>query len=427
MLVQGRQRGDPKLVLGYWGDVVSSPFWGLGTFANVPAEKDVGPTAHRCASGLFDVNNRHSGSEQFRHNCAQVAVLNVMAWLWELENGRPYAMRVAHDIYSGLGGELDSEVDVSVSLPPERRLDLRAASVAAGAVARARHVASAFERMRLVPMGGNLEHDLRLSRFRETFDGVVVGCRGVQLMESANLRHAMKPRGFAVVESARNLPVFGQAQKDEFDRRALDLLGRAGFVMRGSERSFGTDKYGIGSISDVRSKERRERDAAEALAALREDEGLRDGWGDHAEGLSYARRIRRWDAKRGDNPRPECLVFEWDASLAEERRVSLASGPAGEALRTMMLETPAERERREEDERLERRKVLAREIPDETPPETTHTFLGAGSAWSRGGYGKRVTRFPAESDAPSGDGASSDTANDVPSDDVIGDAIALLD
>ena len=49
------------------------------------------------------MQNKGTGTEQNRHHCVEVAVYNMLAYLWEIETGTTYSMSKAHDIYSGLG------------------------------------------------------------------------------------------------------------------------------------------------------------------------------------------------------------------------------------------------------------------------------------------------------------------------------------
>lgn len=98
----GKERGMSKMVRGYWGDIVVSPYHSLGTHATDIQEGVAGAAAARRLCQLFDVNARHMGSEQFRHTCEEISVYNVLAWLHEVETGDPYAMRRDHDVYSGI-------------------------------------------------------------------------------------------------------------------------------------------------------------------------------------------------------------------------------------------------------------------------------------------------------------------------------------
>lgn len=48
---------------------------------------------------------QNSGSEQHRHNTVEVALHNIISYLWELETGLVYKMSKIHDVFSGLGAE----------------------------------------------------------------------------------------------------------------------------------------------------------------------------------------------------------------------------------------------------------------------------------------------------------------------------------
>ena len=61
------------------------------------------PNKH--AAGLFEIYNKDSGSEQHRHHAVEVAVHNVLSYLYEIESGGIYKMQRQHKVYSGLGGK----------------------------------------------------------------------------------------------------------------------------------------------------------------------------------------------------------------------------------------------------------------------------------------------------------------------------------
>ena len=72
----GRDRGMCKDVKGYWLDIVNSPYISHGL------EVD---SQHAFAESLFKVVNRGTGAEQYRHNAVEVAMYNLMDFMWELE------------------------------------------------------------------------------------------------------------------------------------------------------------------------------------------------------------------------------------------------------------------------------------------------------------------------------------------------------
>lgn len=76
MSKSGRDRGISKDVKGYWLDIINSPYVSHGL------EVD---SQHAFAESLFDVLNRGTGAEQYRHNAVEVAMYNLMDFMWELE------------------------------------------------------------------------------------------------------------------------------------------------------------------------------------------------------------------------------------------------------------------------------------------------------------------------------------------------------
>lgn len=384
----------------------------------------MGGAASRNAASLFKINNRNAGSEQFRHNAAEVAVLAVVSMLSEIETGTRYRMTTPHDIYSGLGeeavpaaaaasdgGEGSDEEDVAAldkagvasvaeaaaatvgSLPmaPERRAERRRIALLARSVRRAKAASAALDNIRLVPMLGDLERALGRARQRARFDGVVVGLRAAQLLQCPSLPSSLKDHAFAVLESARNVVVFKPFQKLEFERRAVLMAGEAGMAYAGSERTLcRSDGFAVGSGTDVRSREQKRSDAEALASKLAEDEGLREEAGPHWPGVRHVRELSRWDDDRGDRPRPEALFFRFNRSDAATLATLMREGPAGRMLRAEMARSQAEVDAEAEAEKLAGA-AAGRDKPDaeaSQAPKMAKEAIGAGAAWTRGGLGK---------------------------------------
>lgn len=94
VMKKGKDKGLKKEIRGYWIDVVNSPYVAFG----VDCDKS---TPH--AEDLFHVQNKDTGVEQHRHHSVEVAVFNLLSYLWEIETGEAYLMAKKDDIYSGLG------------------------------------------------------------------------------------------------------------------------------------------------------------------------------------------------------------------------------------------------------------------------------------------------------------------------------------
>ena len=99
---EGKEKGRSMMRRGYWCDLVCSPFVSVGLDCATPNEH---------AEELFDIYNQDSGSEQHRHHTVEIAVYNVMSWLYEIETGNVYRMARSHDIYSGLGEKKKKKKD----------------------------------------------------------------------------------------------------------------------------------------------------------------------------------------------------------------------------------------------------------------------------------------------------------------------------
>lgn len=247
--VEGREAGRGSVARrGYWGDILVGPYHAVGTATYVPTDVEAeaadyarqvqsaellgsaraaaGPAAGGAGSSgagasgagaggakdkdketddssssskpgnyawqLFDISARRHGSEQWRHHAVEIAVHNVLSWLFEIECGRPYIMRQEHDVHSGLAdANLLPEVAVaakpagaaasvatSAASAAEPSAVASSAETAAGAgvdvaagsahppelllaaaAARARTIAHAFRGVKITFLTGDLEGD----------------------------------------------------------------------------------------------------------------------------------------------------------------------------------------------------------------------------------------------------------------------------
>lgn len=117
MMKTGPDRGLKKEMLGYWSDVTSSPFYSFGINTSPSISTSTNKNNNSFIEGLFEIVNKDTGTEQRRHHTVEIALLNLLSWMWESEMGSPYTMTRANDIYSGLGTDphtstqTDSEED----------------------------------------------------------------------------------------------------------------------------------------------------------------------------------------------------------------------------------------------------------------------------------------------------------------------------
>ncbi len=76
---KGRDRGMVKDLKGYWVDIVNGPFISHGV--------EIDDTTNPFADELFEVVNKGTGMEQMRHHTVEIAMYNLISFMWELEVG----------------------------------------------------------------------------------------------------------------------------------------------------------------------------------------------------------------------------------------------------------------------------------------------------------------------------------------------------
>jgi hypothetical protein len=337
--VDGKEKGLSTQRRGFWCDIVVSPFFSLGTSALVPVDAEVRASSlaekisqqqikvlsssssssestnaasssssssegKSYAYQLFDINSRQSGSEQWRHHAVEISTYNVVSWLYELETGKGYHMRTAHDVYSGLSESTvpasgsttstqgidnvtistsdDKKIDSEKPLQPplvgvsvEETTALKAELVAA-AQRRARTISRSLKNVKVTFLMGDLQGDFfEKKKLQSLFHFVFLSSRSAhhlasglslspppssssqQHSQSALLvgggnvlfRDILSLDGAVVVcETARNVPNINQTQRDEFSRRVIGLAGRAGLAIAGSDRSISADTFTVGTV-----------------------------------------------------------------------------------------------------------------------------------------------------------------------------------
>uniref|UniRef100_H3HDH5 DUF4470 domain-containing protein n=1 Tax=Phytophthora ramorum TaxID=164328 RepID=H3HDH5_PHYRM len=75
------------LCRGLWTDIIVSPYISFGVHCEQP---------NKFVEQLFEVHNKGTGVEQNRHNTVEVAVYNVLSYLYEIETGKMYKMEKVH-------------------------------------------------------------------------------------------------------------------------------------------------------------------------------------------------------------------------------------------------------------------------------------------------------------------------------------------
>jgi Domain of unknown function (DUF4471) len=300
-------------------------------------------------------------------SCSQTATeltaYNVLSFLWELETGRRYVLREAHEIYSGLGreivvaqreGEREKEKGKEKE-EGEKEKDGEEEEGGSGpsheeqvrALRRARTIAASLRGVCVAFLSGDLEDWTRRRRLAGVVDCVVVSMRGVDVLGKAGFAPCLRERASVMLETARNAVGFDQRQKDEFERRAASLaVSSLGCQFVSSDRGgLVSDARVLGSAATDRPRlepgamklwvgapRPPPRNASEA--------SLVDRFGAHGELVVHLKRAANWPVAGGDNPRAQWLGFLRSrtaaaanvaafAAVASELHLSLsASAPA---------------------------------------------------------------------------------------------------
>jgi len=240
VMKKGKDKGIKKEIRGYWIDIVNSPYVSLGV--------DCETSHDEFAEGLFEVQNKGTGTEQNRHHCVEVAVYNMLAFLWEIETGAPYSMSKAHDIYSGLGEDASDLTNTQAaesdgaaaaaeggeSLRPTTEDDRRQQ-----ALVRARCIVQTFENVKVFPMKGGVDGLLAKKQFHGLFDVVSLSAGAAHHLGNDDFNSILKPNAAVVVEAAKFAVMLNKEQEAEYDSRISDMAEARGLRrvdLAGAER-----------------------------------------------------------------------------------------------------------------------------------------------------------------------------------------------
>lgn len=241
VLKSGADKGYKKEVKGYWGDIVSSPYFTYG----IDCEG-----TNKLSEGLFEILSKNTGAEQHRHHAVEVAVYNLLSELWEIETGQIYRMTKEHDIYSGLGSDdqrrlpttvVSDEKNTGVSqdaengnaaLKVEEELQVVPIITAeketkgekdeenelARSIKRAECIVEAFKDVKVFPMKGSARDVLNKPKYSNFFDAVFVSSRAAQVINEDFFGGILKDEGGVVaVETAKFFTQMPKKeQKEEF-------------------------------------------------------------------------------------------------------------------------------------------------------------------------------------------------------------------
>jgi dynein assembly factor 3 len=259
---------------GYWQDLVISPYCSFGTDCH---------RSNQFANLLFEIQSKGTGVEQWRHNTVEIAVYNLLCFLWEVETGKEYEMTQIHEIYSGLSevekpkaedpaeeiqmsgttveedagkpdaddGTRADEGEPSIfSGKPltggEKRKAARAAAADgltaeerehAAAVLRARTIVESLSDCKVFLMGGDtpLEELAKKAKYRGLFHRAHFSDNGAHLLGKAEITGAggmLAPNATVTCDSAVNIWPLKKEEKAGFAGKILDMAKETGMAWR---------------------------------------------------------------------------------------------------------------------------------------------------------------------------------------------------
>ncbi|KAG6592685.1 Dynein assembly factor 3, C-terminal domain [Phytophthora cinnamomi] len=180
------------LCRGIWTDIIVSPYISFG----VHCEK-----SNKFAEQLFEIHNKGTGVEQNRHNTVEVAVYNVLSYLYEIETGKVYKMEKEHDIFSGIG-EADDVQDTDNQPTENKRFEelneetnqlkaseeelLKQQEEYAQAQHRDKTIRESLQGVKIIPLAGNMEDLFPKRRYAKLFDYAFVSSQQCHTLQPSD-------------------------------------------------------------------------------------------------------------------------------------------------------------------------------------------------------------------------------------------------
>ena len=260
----GKDKGQMKGIQGYWSDIVVSPYFTFGYDSDTPNQH---------AEGLYQILNKDTGTEQHRHHVVEVAVYNLLSYLWEIETGNVYKMTKANDIFSGLGIEqgkrreptkeekeqmeamreietqdieeegkrpnpndqenknVEGTVFVDNSGNKKQSVDEEADELAKE-IHRAECICESFDNIKIFPLIGDPVTILgRGEKYKNFFDGMFVSLRQAQFMHSEVADSILKPSALIGVETGKFMVHYTKKEKEELMDKVQELAVGRGWKM----------------------------------------------------------------------------------------------------------------------------------------------------------------------------------------------------
>jgi len=201
---EGRERGESKLKLGFWGDVVVGPYFAFGVNCDKPNQH---------AQDIFKVINPGTATEQYRNTAVHVSVYNVLSMIHEIEMAEQYKMTKSQDIFSGLGSELSDSSD-------ENKKKF--------AMSCAHSVVQLKDMVSIVPLTGK-DFFRVFGKFKQHFDMLMISSMAANVFPNPNLSQLLRPGAVIAVETVQNMVKLPMDKKDLYKEKIKTSASSLGF------------------------------------------------------------------------------------------------------------------------------------------------------------------------------------------------------
>ncbi|CAN0201164.1 unnamed protein product [Ectocarpus sp. 6 AP-2014] len=239
MMVKGEHRGLKKEMRGFWLDIRVGPFITFGVDCDRP---------NPFAEELFNVLNKGTGTEQHRHNTAEVAVYSTISYLWGLETRGHYAMT---KVSPASGDSVNLKGHARDPSPAEDQSSSRISEQSRHAtddrtdvirqeqaLERAQCIVETFDGVKVFLLSGDLDRHLSKPRFKHLFDRVHMSLTAVDAAGSACINEALADEAVVTMDTGRYMIPFNKDQQRNFVERTCSLAsGRGWKPLFGSQRS----------------------------------------------------------------------------------------------------------------------------------------------------------------------------------------------
>ncbi len=190
---EGKEGGVSRSRRGFWSDIVMSPYFAVGADCEQPNQH---------AKDLFKVLNKGLATEQHRHNTVHIAVYNLLSFLFEIETGKPYLMKEAHDIYSGLG-QAASEPEDGDKLKSKKQYAQECAS----------SILELKDRVKIKLITGDALSKLK---YKNKFDLCWLSNHNAHLLKTPAFMSVLRTNPVVLVETARNMVMLQKDSKQQY-------------------------------------------------------------------------------------------------------------------------------------------------------------------------------------------------------------------